>query len=540
MRSRTLLTLIVVFALLAAACGDGEDTTAAPSPTTTGQSPTATQTGRAATQELVVAYGEDQFAKVDIDMKRLAMYPYNFNVCEPLLRLNEGFGLDPVLASSLPEYVGDNTFRFSLREGVAFHNGQPLDADAVKYTIDYTVQEPSTGYSSLVEDSARVVDEMSVDIRPGEPNLRLPEQIQHPTYAILAPGSDPLNNQDPVCTGPFKLTEYVPNDHATVVRNEDYWGEPAQLDKITFRFIPDPSTRALALQSGEVDVIADVERAQADSLAETSGLKVVNAPPGQVILSYLALRGPDGEQKVTSDLAVRQSIAHAFDRQSYVEGVLDGNAEVVTTVNPPSVLGDHASKVTGLDHEPDRARQILEEAGWTVGSGGVRQKDGQELDVRMIFHPARITQPTAEFFQALLEDVGFDVEIIPHADTGAYRETLNAGEWEINIEAPNQNDANPAFLLALRWYSNSTVPSVPFVAPGGRYDELISQILQEPDLNRARELAADAMHVLVDEEVAVVPMAGTFRVWAMKDTVEGFMPHPSGINQRWDTVYVTE
>lgn len=527
------VVILVLLGLIGVACETGGDRVSS--------SPDG-EAGRAEDQRLVVSYGPDEFVTEEINMKRLGMYPLNVGICEPLVQLGRDFSVEEGLATDW-EHVGENTVRFSLREGVTFHDGSDLDAEAVRYTLDYTAEEPQTGgFAAVEEDSTEVVDDMTVDVTPGEPNRRLVEQINHPTYGIMAPGSDPLNEQNPVCTGPFELASYTEEEDIVVERFDGYWGEPAELEQIRFRFMDDDSTRALALQSDEVDVVLVREHGIVESLEEDPNIKIVNAPPGQVILFYIAQRGPDGEEKVTADPQVREAIAHAIDRDSYVENVLDGRAERVDTVNPPAILGQYAEMVEGVPYDPEEARRLLEEAGWTEGPDGVRTKDGEPLELTIIFDPARITLSTPEYVQAQLREVGIDARV-DQLEAAAYRERLNeTADYHIDISAPNQNDGDPAFLLALRWRAKSSVPNAEFIAPGPdtSYERLVDQTREVTDPDELRRLAAEAMKVLVEEEVATVPLAGTFRIWAMRTNVQGFEPHPSGINQRWDTIYLTE
>lgn len=115
----------------------------------------------------------------------------------------------------------------------------------------------------LSDTSERIVDATTVDVRPARANRRLVDQLVPPIYAILKPGSDPT--REPVCTGPFRLVDYVAHDHLTVVRNERYRGARARLDTVVFRFIPDETTRMLALRSLQVDAVVDVGRASASA-----------------------------------------------------------------------------------------------------------------------------------------------------------------------------------------------------------------------------------------------------------------------------------
>ena len=156
----------------------------------------------------------------------------------------------------------------------------------------------------------------------------------------------------------------------------------------------------------------------------------------------------------------------------------------------------------------------------------------------MLSQPGGVDRAVAQYVQAQLTAVGFQVKV-EDLDPGAFESRLNAGTWDLDIEVPNQNDANPAFLLALRWYSRSNVRSARFMTAGRRFDSLVSTALASPDRNQAQLAAAEAMHVLVDDAVAAIPLAGISRIYAMKSRVRGFDPHPARINQSWNTVWLS-
>lgn len=545
-------TVTGLIGLVAAACGSGQDeqstgdtTGGDASEDAGGQETTEEAPALAEVQELVVGYAADPWLDSEEDRKAFPSYPLNADVCETLVRLTEDFQLAPGLASDW-ELTGDNTFTFTLRDDVTFSDGTPLTAADVQSTFDYYLEEPdSTGNSFIGPDSVQVVDDQSVEITPTAPNLRLVEQINHPSDAILAPGSDPLNDPNVGCTGPFQVVSYTPEEELVVERNENYWGEPALLDRITFRFLADDTTRTLALQNGEVDLITGVPRSIVSTLEGVPGIELVNAPPGQVLLMYVSQRDAAGSDRILADPLVRRAVAASIDREEYVDGVLDGNAEVVTTVNPPEVLGEFADLVEGVPYDPEEAAELLDEAGWTEGSDGVREKDGRPLQLSMVYSPGGggtgIDLGTMEFIQAQLREVGID-GVIEQLDAGGYRDALDTGNYDLDVSGPNQNDANPAFLLSLRWFSQASGLNAQWVSPGPDtdFEALINESQQETDPTELQRLAAEAMHELVDVEVAGIPLAGTYRIYAMQDDVEGFEPHPSSTNQRWSTVYIGE
>jgi peptide/nickel transport system substrate-binding protein len=516
--------LLLGVGVLATACGGGGES--------------ADTGARAQVQELVVGTGADPWVDAEIDRKRIPNYPLNADVCETLVQLGTDFQLKPMLASEW-EFAGPNTWRFTLNEQARFSDGRPVTVEDVKYSIDYTVQEPQIGNSFLGANSVAIVDEDTVGITPEMPNLRLIDEINHPTYAVISPGDDPLNDHNVTCTGPFRVVSYTPEQELVVQRNENYWREPAQLDKITFRFLPDETTRVLALQNGEVDLITDVPLGILASLQGQPGIKTERGPVGYNTLFYLARRDAAGNPKLLADPLLRRAVAASIDSEAYVNGVLGGNAEVVDTIAPPAILGQFADQVQGVDYDVAEAERLLDQAGWTRQGDGIRTKDGTPLELTIIFD--RVDLATVEFVQAQLRAVGIDGRI-QQLDPGAYREALNAGSYDLNVTEPNQNNANPAFIMTLQFYSQARSPSAKIIGPGPdtQFDALIDKSLQVSDPEELRRISAEAMHELVDVEVAAVNLAGGYRIIAMKDSVQGVEVHPSNTNQRWSTVYRTE
>lgn len=527
-RRARLLVGLLALSLVATACAGNSPKTAGSGQQ--GEGPT----GR---QELVVGVTADPWVdSSEGDKKRKPNYPLNADVCDTMVRLAPDFSVVPMATEA--RFVGNNTFRFTLFPGVKFADGSPVTATDLKYSVDYTTQPPSIGSGFLGRDSAKIVDDRTIEVTPTVPNLRLIEQINHPSLVVLKPGSDPLNNiMASVCTGPFRIERYVPQQELVVVKSANYWGQPALLDRITFKFYPDDTTRALALQNNEVDMIQDVPLSILKSVSAQPGVKVVRAPVGNTTMFYIARRTASGESRILNDPIVRRAVAASIDSKAYVNGVLAGNAEVIPHVAPPAVLGQFADMVKGVPFNRTEAARLLDQAGWTRQGDGVRTKGGQPLRVKIIFD--RVELVTPEFVQAQLRAVGFDAQIA-QLDAGAYRDATNTGDYDIDISLPNQNDGNPAFLLALRWYSKATGANAKIISPGAgtKFDSMIDAILVEPDPVELKRKTADAMRELVDVEVGGVVLAGGYRVYALKNKVMGFEAHPSSTNQRWRTVFL--
>ena len=472
---------------------------------------------RPGSDKLIVAYGADEFP-ITLNRERLGRYPLNAGICEPLVRLARDFTVQPALAVRW-EKRNDNSLRFTLRRGVVFSDGTPLDARAVALTLGQSVRT-RVDYSFLSDSAVKVVDDSTLDVTPARVNRRLVDQLVHPTYGIFKPGSDP--SRRPVCTGPFRLIDYVPHDHLTVVRNERYWGSRARLDTIVFRFIPDETTRAFALRSGEVDAIVDVGSSTASSLERTPGIRVVTAPPGAVLVMYINLNGVAPYDQLR-DGALRRAVAEAIDRRTFIQSVLGPRgSSLVATVNPPSVLGTYARQVQGVPYDLAAARRAI---------------GGRRRSLTLIANTVTVDHATIEYVQAQLASAGIDVKI-EQLDGAAFESRLNSGDFDLDLEVPSQNDANPSFLLALRWYSKSATRSAVYSHASSRFDGLVELALSAATDDDARRAAAEAMHQLVDVEVGAVPIAGISRIYAMREQVRGFVAHPSRLNQDWSAVWL--
>lgn len=470
----------------------------------------------------------------------IGYFPLNTNIFEPLVYLTPDYQIEPLLAESW-EFVDPGTWRISLRQGVSFHDGTPFNAEAVKYTFD-RIASNGGGVMGLADDSTVVVDDYTVEVTPASVNMRMMEQICHPNNSILPPGLNPAESRNG--TGPFREVEYVPADHYTVQANEEYWGDAPGVSEITFQFYPDPTARLLALQAGDVDLIVDVSRESAQQV-EAAGATLLTGPVGAYEAMYINMHGAE-PYDLGQDIAVREAVSISIDRQTIIDSAWQGNAEPGTTMIPPAILGESASLVDAPEFDPERARQLLEEAGWTEGDGGIRQKDGRSLKLVLIngYGTAADHGTVPEILQAQLRDVGIDVEIVETPDTATYEQRLGLGEGDLWLEAGSQNDGNPAFLPELLFSSpiegadpESTMYGRAF-APGEAFDDAITRSFEATEIPEVQEAAAEAMNIVINEARVVVPLCGFYRIVGHSEVVSAFELHASGVNQRWTSLTV--
>ena len=484
---------------------------------------------------LAVAVGPDRYLNELPQRPDLGKYPLNAGVFDPLVRATETFGIEPWLAERWTYDEPSNTYRFSLRRDVTFHDGHPLTAADVKYTYDLISAADPANYQQLGPGSVQVIDDYTVAVKPTRPNKRLAEQIAHPIWGINRQSSDPLH---PVGTGPFRFETYVRHDRIAVARNADYWHRARRpaVERVIFQFVPDAAARFLAVRAGQVDVAADVPPEILGPIAADPMLRVVRSRPGASNALTFNIHG-DAPYDLGRDRTVRAAVAQAIDRETIVARGWGAAAEPSIDWLAPNVFGPHAPLVRGVAFNPTAAGALLEQAGWIRGDDGVRSRSGRRLTLALIVQfPAPEHVNTPELIQQQLRAVGIDLRIELSPDQGGFASTRRAGRFDLVQTIVNQNDPYPCFLPDLLHYSKSQNAATRYVSPGGETDAAIERCRAAVDIEAARQHAAETMHALVDMEHVIVPIAGLYRIFVTSDRVRDLVAHPSNTNQRWHTV----
>ena len=441
---------------------------------------------------------------------------------EPLVGRDASGAATPWLAEEWTVSEDGLTWDFTLKSGVEFTDGTPLDAEAVKINVEH-LQNPdtmsSTGYLAVAKVAeVEVVDATHARFHLTEPDSALLESLSMPWTAIESPAGIgrgmEANCAAPIGTGPFIVDEWVPQQHVTLVRNNDYATPSAQfensgaahLDELVWRFIPDAATRQAALASGEVNVIDNP--LPSDIVAAEAGDEIthIDAPrPGSVNRIEL-----NAGQAPFDDIAVREAFIRAADPDPGIEALYLGTAK--RSYSPlgssePMAVSDEALFAT----DADAAAALLDEAGWTEkGVDGVRMKDGKRLTVRF---PVSTNQSVAaeqslfEQIQANEAAVGFDVQLSP-VDLGTWYGMLGANEYEA-VSAPYTRVG--AEVLRVLYHSDAITP-----APSGYFanhaqladpelDALLDEASATQDDDARADLYAQAQHRVL-ESFTILPL----------------------------------
>ena len=444
----------------------------------------------------LVVIGGSQLTCPDYNQEALVKYDLKTNTVVPALATSW---------DEKPDYI-----TFKLRSGVTFQDGTPFNADAVVYNFRRVFDKtfPANAgltfpYLSYVPayKSVTKVDDMTVrvDVSPAPNTLRTfsttPTFIQSPT-ALQAKGKD--YQLTPVGTGPYKVVSFEPNVRYELTRYDGYWGPKPAPDRIVVLRKTDIAALVNDLLSGNIDAMAAPPPSQVDQI-RGAGMKVDFFPTLQ--MNYLAL---NVTRPPFDDVRVRQAANFAFDKEALVQVLKGAGAPVFAAWFPDGYA--YNGDVEQYKFNPDKARQLLDAAGWKLPAGGkVRQKDGKDLAVNLVMRQGQSggqgAQPTVAVSN--LQDVGFKVDL-QVLDAAAYNDT-NTGVF--SSKCCNLANAGHAstFPDPFDWLARWTTASIP---PGERnfafwsnpqYDKLIDSARTEIDANKRVQELKDAQKLLRDE-----------------------------------------
>jgi peptide/nickel transport system substrate-binding protein len=283
-----------------------------------------------------------------------------YNIYETLTKINPDGSVTPLLAESWEVSPDLTTYTFKLRKGVKFHNGEPFNAAAVKFSFDRAGGEKSTNKDkrTFANLSTQVVDEHTVVILTKEIDPDFPFLLGQATAIVVEPKSAETNATRPVGTGPYRLENWVKGSSITLARWDGYRNAGAvKLRRATFRFIPDPAAQVAALMAGDVDAFPRVTPRSVEQFKSNGRFQVVVS--GSRAKTILAM---NNKKKPLDDVRVRRAIAAAIDRKAVIQGAGDGYGAAIGSHYPPSAPG--YVDTTGINaYNPDKARALLKEAG---------------------------------------------------------------------------------------------------------------------------------------------------------------------------------
>jgi peptide/nickel transport system substrate-binding protein len=287
------------------------------------------------------------------------------NVFEGLTRFAPDGTIEPALAESWEIAPDGLSWVFNLRQGVTFHDGSPFTAEDVAFSIERAMAEDSTNaQKQLFEgiNSVNVIDDVTVEIGLDVPKSALLYNLAWGDAVMVSPGSAETNKTSPIGTGPFIFSEWVQGDRVELRRFDDYWGEPAALDRVTFRFISDPTAAFSAMMAGDLDAypVFPAPENLAQFEADPRFSVIVGTTEGETILAMNHAREPFG------DVRVREAIAHAIDREAIIDGAMFGYGTPIGSHFAPHNPA-YEDLTAWSAYDPEKSKALLAEAGYPEG-----------------------------------------------------------------------------------------------------------------------------------------------------------------------------
>jgi peptide/nickel transport system substrate-binding protein len=452
------------------------------------------------------------------------------NLFDTLIALDRETGeLVPGLATSWEASEDVSAYSFHLRNDVTFHDGTPFNAEAVKYTFD-SIMDPELRSLSAIGNlgpytETEVVDDFTAIVHFSEPYAAFPNMS--PTAAqALGPTEF---GRAPVGTGPFKFVSWEQQVSMTFERNPDYnWPiglyqheGAAYIDRLTVQFIPEAATLTGAIESGQLTIADGILPQDVAGLQGSDDFQVLlpTIPGVPQILPINAAKFP------TDDIAVRQAILYGVDTETIVDTLFFGTLTPAKGPLAASTWGYNPAVESYYPYDADKAAQLLADAGWTAGSGGVLEKDGQPLYLEYITTPG-LPGDVAELVQAYLQPLGFQVnlQILEYAATA---ELMLAGEH--HIARIGYTGTDPAALTTL--FHSENIPGTNFnrtMLPDPELDAMLEAAAAETNRDTRQQMYYD-IQVYIMDRALIIPLWDQVIFWGAQARLQGL--HPMSLGQ---------
>ncbi|WOI57127.1 ABC transporter substrate-binding protein [Palleronia sp. LCG004] len=466
---------------------------------------------------LTVAQRQDPQNWDPVDTFLLAWGGIASNIYDGLVRRDENLELQPGLATEWETLDDGMRYRFTLRDGVTFHNGEPFDAEAVKYTFDRLLGEQGaqgpqqSNYTTI--DHVEIIDDHTIDIHMAQPDPVILTKLSGYGAMIVPPDyieemGEEHFDLNPVGTGPFQFVSYNQGSRLTLEAYPDYFEGAPELDELVFRFITEDSTRLAELQSGAVDVLNNVAYSAIPTIENAPGLEIVSVP-GPTIYS-LALK--TAEPAATADVRVRRALNMAVDKQALIDAFLGGRGTPIGQLQGDLSFG-FAPDLPGYPYDPEEARKLLDEAGVAEGAR-------MTIDYRAgnsTFN--EVAQALTGFFSQVglnvglnpVEDAVFLNEIVPQGQTDEMFQ-FSWGGWTFDFD----NTAYLSYYEGERWNPYGT---------SERMQELLDAQRETSDVEEREAILQDVARE-AHEQAYHIPLYNEDQIYAVSDRVQNFVAAP--------------
>lgn len=444
-------------------------------------------------------------------------------IVEPLIIMGADGNLQPLLLTEMPKVSDDLlTYEFTLKENVKFHNGETLKASDVKYSFKRLLTDGKMG--NLIDmikgadklvakesddlEGFQIVDDTHFTITINEPFIPFLSAIAT-DYVVIYPeaacteAGDEWGLKTLVGTGPFRFDAYNQGQDVIVTKFEEYHGEPVKLDGINFKFIQDPNTQVMEYQKGNIDVL-QLDSALYPTFANNEAIKEEMhsfTPYGLVFFTINTQKYPDPK--------VREALSYSIDREAICNDLLYGTATPAKTFIPKGLLG-HNDEAADYEYNPEKAKQLLAEAGYP---------DGIEIEVQ-----DNTKYPTySKLIVAVQEQArasGINIKI-NQVDNAAWADMKRSGQVSMAISNWYVDYADPDGMIYQTMSEKMTKQNSNFYADE-EFNQLLNDARGEADTQKRGEMYKKADELLTRRDYAAIPICNETMFYLAKDYVKGF------------------
>lgn len=447
----------------------------------------------------------------------VASHWINNQIFDGLVRRTDDMGVEPALATDWT-FVDDRTIEFNLRQGVLFHNGEEFTAEDVKFTYE-TLLDREAGFAgrsrlAMIDvDGIEIIDDYTIRIPTNEPFAAVLTYLAHSSSLIVSKSAvEQFGSEfgaNPVGTGPFKLSRWDRGTAVHLERFDDHWRGPAQVELLTFRGIPEGSSRTIEIETGGVHVAQMIPETDFNRLRNNNNVRLHEYEAMRLHYVVFNTQSPPFD-----DVRVRQAISYALDIEELAT-VAYGDAGSPARGYMNSSIWAFNPDVYLYPRNMDRARALLEEAGY-----------GDGFRMTMTINDDAPRQTISEIMGSQLRELGIEIDI-EIMEWGAYLQMTAGAQHDMAQLAWLASTGDPHHALHPNFFSGNIGAANRSHTELPELDELLLAGVTEPDAARREQIYRDAQ-VLLSEFVPIIPIADDREAVAVRAGVTGFVPSPSG------------
>lgn len=440
-------------------------------------------------------------------------YVSRYGIGETLFKLDDKLNVEPFLIDTY-ENTDDTTWVFKLKDGITFSNGNKVDAEAVKASLENTIKENDRAVELYNIDSIEA-DGLTLTVKTKDANPGIPASLCEPMGIIVDVNDKENSDTNPICTGPFVATGYKEKTQFDVAKNENYWGGDVKLDSATFKVLADTSALDMATKSGEVDVAVSMPNSSLDDYKNDDNYTISSNPGSRAQMLFL-----NYSNKFIQDKNVREAISLCIDRDKYNETLNKGGSTAAKGLYPTYV----SYCGSGYEFNVDKAKKLLKDAGYKdTDNDGILEKDGEKLSLKLITYSTKAELPTfSEALKSQLAEIGVDlnVQIVDNMTDECQNGNFDISLWSFTMLPTG----DPQYFIDIAFASTGS-------SNYGKYsnkevDSLTKELDSEFDTKKRDEIATDIVNKVMDD-YGYIAIGHANYTYVMNKKVQNCVANPS-------------